>query len=178
MKVTIEMLTKRVDYARFAKIYYSEDFNIGLAEAVNLKERVVRERVEQADGKLHLRVYIAPRVHLPALIEKLAAGYTIGYEESIDFDPQAKHARIQLAVPGPMELEAHASFHEEPEGIRTRIALDVRVKIFGVAAFAEKFIVHETQGRYRVVERELQRYVDERRDLAADAAQRARLESV
>jgi hypothetical protein len=165
------MLTQRVDYPRFAKIFYSEEFNAGLVEAVNVKEREVRERVEQADGKLHLRVYVAPRVNMPVVIEKLTAGYKIGYEETIDFDPQAKHARIELATPGPLELKADIKFSEEPDGIRTRIEFEVRVKVFGVAGFAEKYIIQETKQRYVIVERELQRYVDEGRDLAEPAAQ-------
>jgi hypothetical protein len=168
MTCVIEMLTRRVDSARLSRVLYSEPFNRELVSAIDLKERVVRERTEQPDGKLLLRAYIAPRVEIPAVIEKLVKGHAIGYEETIMFDPAARHARssIQTPVGDMFQVSADTYFSDVPDGVRTRIELHVKVKMFGVGRIAEKFVCNETQKRYVIVERELQRYIDENRDRA------------
>jgi hypothetical protein len=166
MTCVIEMLTRRVDYTRLSRVFFSEPFNRELMTAIDLKERVVRERTEQADGKLLLRTYIAPRVDVPAVIERLVKGHTVGYEETIEFDPATRHARSSIQTPvGEMfQVSADTHFTDAPEGVRTRIELRVKVKMFGVGAIAEKFVCSETRKRYVIVEQALQRYLDEGRD--------------
>lgn len=168
MTCVIEMLTRNVDSARLSRVLYSEAFNRELMTAIDLKERVVRERSEQPDGKLLLRTYIAPRVDIPAVIEKLVKGHTVGYEETIMFDPAARHARSSIVTPvgDVLQVAAETSFSDTPQGVRTRIELKVKVKMFGVGGMVEKFVCNETQKRYVIVERELQRYIDEGRDRA------------
>jgi hypothetical protein len=81
-------------------------------------------------------------------------------------DPAARHAHssIQTPVGDVFQVSADTYFSDVPDGVRTRIELQVKVKMFGVGGIAEKFVCHETQKRYAIVERELQRYVDENRD--------------
>lgn len=166
MDFTIDMLTKRVDYARFRHIFYSEPFHQFLAPQIQLKERTLRERVTLPDGKERISVYIAPRVELPAVIAKLVDGYAVGYEETTLFDPEARFADVQIQTPAGnlLQLAAQTRFSEVPEGVRTRITLSVRAKMFGVGAVAERFVASETRKRYEVVEQVLQRYVDEALD--------------
>jgi Protein of unknown function (DUF2505) len=166
MTCVIEMLTRRVDYARLSQVLYSEPFNRELMSAIDLKERVVRERSEQPDGKLYLRTYIAPRVDLPAVIERLVKGHAVGYEETVVFDPATRHARssIQTPVGDMFQVAADTYFTDVAQGVRTRIELQVKVKVFGVGGIAEKFVCNETQKRYVIIEQVLQRYLDEGRD--------------
>jgi hypothetical protein len=168
MKFTIEMLTRRVDYARFSRVYFSEALNSELVAAIDLKQRTLRERSDLPDGKQRMRLYIAPRVDVPAVIEKLIEGHAIGYEEVTVFDPAARHAHATIHTPAPdlLQVSAETQFLEELDGIRTRIELQVRVKIIGIGAMIERFVGNETRKRYVLVERCLQRFVDENRDLA------------
>ena len=168
MDFVIEMLTRRVRYARFRHVYYSEPFHTQLAPAIELKERSLRERVTLSDGKERIRVYIAPRVELPAVIAKVVEGYAVGYEETTLFDPESRMADVRIQTPAGnlLQIEAQTRFSESEEGVRTRIALSVRAKIFGVGGMAERFVAAETRKRYALVEQFLQRYVDEDRDRA------------
>ncbi|MET0386481.1 MAG: DUF2505 family protein [Polyangiales bacterium] len=172
MKVVIEMLTKRVDYARFRQVYFSEAFNQELVTAVNLKERTVREHTQLPDGRERLRTYIAPKVDLPSFIAKLVEGFEIGYEEVTVFDPATRHADVAVHTAGGdrLHVAAQTQFSEEGDGIRTRIDLEVRVKLLGIGSMIERFMVKETVARYQVVERELQRFIDAGADRAADSA--------
>jgi hypothetical protein len=166
MDFVIDMLTRRVTYARFRHVYYSEAFHQALAPAIQLQERSLRERVTLPDGKERISVYIAPRVELPGVLAKLVEGYAIGYEETTLFDPEARVADVRIQTPGGrlLEIGARTSFSEGGEGVRTRIELSVRARVFGVGGIAERFVGAETRRRYSVVARFLQEYVDAGRD--------------
>ena len=167
MDFTIEMLTQRVRWERFRHVYYSEPFHQSLAPVIHLRERSLRERVTLPDGKERIAVYIAPRVELPAMIAKLVEGHVVGYEETTLFDPEARFADVKIQTPGGslLQIAAQTRFSEEAQGVRTRITLSVHAKLFGVGGVAERFVAAETRKRYEVVERFLQSYVDEGRDL-------------
>lgn len=162
MLCDIRLFTRAVDYAQFSRVYYAEPFQRELQAAIDLKERTVRERVELPDGRQRMVVYVAPRVELPALIAKLARGYSIGYEETIIFDPAARCARSTICTPGGdlLQVAAETRFSESRDGVHTHIRLEVRVKIIGVGGTIEKFVANETRKRYEVVERVLQAYMD------------------
>jgi hypothetical protein len=167
MTYDIRLFTRGVDYARFSRVYYSEPFQRALVHAINLKERTVRERRELPDGRQRFVVYIAPRVELPAIFASVAHGYAIGYEETTLFDPAARRAESTVKTPGGdlLQVAAETLFSESAAGVHTDIQLAVQVKIFGVGGAIEKFVANETRKRYALVERALQQFVDEGRDL-------------
>jgi hypothetical protein len=163
MKAVIETLTRGVDCARFRHIFYSsEAFNREIMAAAKLKERVVREHVQLPDGKERSRLYIVPHVDLPAVIEKVVAGYVIAYEETSMYDPTSRTANVSIHTPGGdlLRVSAVNQWLPEPEGVRMRIELDVHVKLFGVAGLIERFVISETRKRYEVLERVMQQLVD------------------
>jgi hypothetical protein len=168
MQVIIEMLTRRVDFARFREAYFSDAFNRELVSAVNLRDRTVREREHMPDGKERLVTYVAPRVDLPRMIAKWVEGFDIGYEETSIYDPSARRADVIVHTPGGDRLQVGAvtHFREVPEGIQTHIDMTVRVKVLGLSALLERFVANETRGRYVIVERVLQQYVDGTADTA------------
>jgi hypothetical protein len=162
MKVVIEMLTKRVEYARFREVYVSEAFNREVIAAVNLKERTVREHEKLPDGKEKLRVYIVPRVDLPSVISKLVGENLIAYEELTIYDPATRRAEIKISSAGSdlVQVSASSYFTDDGDGVRTHIDLLVNVKIFGIGSMIERFVVNETRKRYETVERVLQQFID------------------
>jgi hypothetical protein len=166
MTFNISLLTRGVDYARFSCVYYAEPFQSVLAHALDLEERIVRERQTLADGKLRFVVYIAPRVELPTIFASLAHGYAVGYEETTLFDPVARRASSSVKTPGGdlLHVAAETLFSESAAGVHTDIQLSVHAKILGVGRAIEKFVANETRKRYAVVERTLQQYIDEGRD--------------
>ena len=169
MSFEIEMFTRGVNYARFARVYYGEPFQSALVHAINLKERIVRAREQLPDGKQRFVVYIAPRVELPAIFASLAHGYAIGYEETTLYDPVARCAQSSVETPGGnlLRLSAETLFSEDASGVHTFINVAVRTKILGISAAIEKFVANETRKRYVLVERALQTFMDEGRDLEA-----------
>src|SRR5262245_54027317 len=166
MKHVIDLMTRGVDYARFSRVYFSEPFNQELVVAVDLVERRVRERSLLPDGRERICLYIMPRVHMPAWVAKLASGYTIGYDEDTIFDPARRCAHTQVHTPGRdlVRVSAETTFTEQPEGVHTRIELELKARLPGVGGMIERYMARETDGRYRIVERTLQQYVDQNRD--------------
>jgi hypothetical protein len=167
----ITLFTRGVDYARFSRVFYSEPFQVALVDAINLKERTVRERQQLPNGAHRFVVYIAPRVELPALFSRLANGYAIGYEETTVFDSAGRRASSSVRTPGGdlLHVAAETLFSESPEGVQADIKLEVHAKILGIGSAIEKFVANETRKRYAVVERALQQYVDANRDLDLSA---------
>lgn len=175
MKAVIETLTRGADCARFRHIFYnSEAFNQELIATAHLKERVVREHVQLPDGKERSRLYIVPRVDLPAVIEKVVAGYAVAYEEVSLFDPGTRTANVAIHTPASelLHVSAVTRWLDEPQGVRMQIELDVHVKLFGVAGIIERFMISETRKRYEILERAMQKFVDEGhgRDVSQAAA--------
>ena len=164
----IDMFTRGVSYERLSRVYYSEMFQDALVHAINLKERTVRERQALPDGRQRFVVYIAPRVELPSMFASLAHGYAIGYEETTLFDPEARRAESVVKTSGGdlLSVSAETLFSETATGVHTAIKLRVHAKILGIGGAIEKFVANETRKRYVLVERALQQYLDEGRDLA------------
>lgn len=169
MTVNIKLFTRGVDYARFSRVYYSEPFQSALVQAIDLKERTVRQWQELPDGTQRFVVYIAPRVELPSIFASLAHGYAIGYEETTLFDPSARRAYSTVKTPGGdlLHVAAETLFSESATGVHTAIRLSVQARILGLGGAIERFVGNETRKRYALVERALQAYVDEGRDLVA-----------
>jgi hypothetical protein len=166
MKFEIEIVARGIDYPTFRRVYYSEEFNQDVAEAVKLKERTQQEHVKLPDGKERRRVHIVPRVNLPSAMQKLLNGQSISYEETTVFDPATRTATFAIQSPAGDRIRVGglARFLEEPDGVRLRFEGDAQVKIFGVGGLIERFIVNEVRSRYQVVERLLQRFIDEGRN--------------
>ena len=172
MKHVIELRTDGVDYARFWRAYFSESFNLELIPAVGLAERSVRERTMLPDGRERICLHVVPRVQLPAWAAKLAQGASLGYDEETVFDPAGRRAHTTVRTPGRdlLRVSAEVSFSERAAGVDTRLELDLQAKLLGVGGIIERFVARETEARYRIIERTLQRFVDEQRDRAGTIA--------
>lgn len=162
MKHGIEMWTRGIDYERFQRVYFSESFSSALLSPADLSERSVRAREVLPDGKERIRLHIVPRVNLPAWIQKLARGLSLAYEEDTVLDHVARSAQSVVHTPGRdlLRVSAATTFREEPDGLRTQIELDLRVRLPGLATALERFVARETEARYRVIERTLQSYLE------------------
>jgi hypothetical protein len=167
MKFQIEIVVKGIDYATFRRVYYSEELNKDVADAVKLKERTQREHVVLPDGKERRRVHVIPNMHLPAAIEKLLSGRSVSYEETTVFDPSTRSASFAIDSPAGdrVKVHGHVRFLEEPGGVRVLFEGETLVKAFAIGGIIERHIVSEVRSRYAVVERLLQRFVDEGRSL-------------
>jgi hypothetical protein len=166
MKFVVEIMTRGVDYPRFRRAYHSEEFNQEVAAAANLKERSLREFVTDPDGKERRRVLVVPRVNLPAAFEKLLNGRPISYEEVTVYDPATRSASFAIESPAGdrVSVTGQARFTDVPEGVRLCFEGAAEVKAFGVGGLIERYIVREVKTRYELVERLLQRFVDDGRD--------------
>ncbi len=165
MKFAVEIVARGIDYPRFRQVYYSEEFNASVAEAVKLKERTQQEYVRLPDGKERRRVRVVPRAQLPASFQKLLNGRPLHYEETTVFDPTTRSATfdVESAAGDKVQVTGLAQFIEEPGGMRVRFEGEARVKVFGLGALAERYIVSEVKGRYDVIQALLQQFIDDGR---------------
>jgi hypothetical protein len=168
MKFQIDMHVQRVEYPRLRTAFFSEAFNRELLEAVDLKERKILEHVTQPDGTERMRVRIVPNVHLPSSLKKLIGDHAVQYEELTTFDPQARcaHVTVHSLADAVLKVRADARFVDEPGGaVGLRVQGEVKASLFGLGGFIERHVASEVTARYAKVERALQRFVDEHRDL-------------
>jgi hypothetical protein len=165
MQFVVEIVVRGIDYPTFRRVYYSEEFNDDVAQAAKLKERGQLEHVTLPDGKERRRVRVVPRVSLPAAVQKLLNGQAISYEETTVFDPVTRSATFSVQSPAAevVQVTGVARFLEETGGVRLRFDGEAKVKVFGIGGMAERFIVNEVRSRYEVVERLMQKFVDEGR---------------
>jgi Protein of unknown function (DUF2505) len=165
MKFSVEIVARGIDYPSFRKIYYSEEFNHEVAEAVKLKERVQLEHVTLPDGREKRRVRVVPRATLPAPFLKLLNGREISYEEITVFNPATRSSSFVVENPAgeTIQVSGEAKFLEEPEGVRVVFEGEAKVKMFGVGGLIERYIVGEVKARYEHIERLLQAFVNDGR---------------
>jgi hypothetical protein len=165
MQFVVEIVVRGIDYPTFRRVYYSEEFNDDVALAAKLKERGQLEHVTLPDGKERRRVRVVPRVSLPAAVQKILNGQTISYEETTVFDPVTRSATFSVQTPAAdaVQVTGVARFLEEDGGVRLRFDGEALVKVFGIGGMAERYIVNEVRSRYEVVERLMQKFVDEGR---------------
>jgi len=167
MQFVVEIVVRGIEYPTFRRVYYSEEFNQEVAQAVKLKERGQLEHVTQPDGKERRRVRVVPRVSLPAAVQKLLNGQEISYEEITVFDPATRTATFEVINPAgeTVQVTGVARFFEENGGVRLRFEGEAKVKVFGIGGMAERYIVNEVRSRYEVVARLMQKFVDDGRDV-------------
>ena len=172
MKFTIEMAARRVDFERVIQVYFSEDFNRAVIPEANLRDRTLLEERNLDDGREYRKVRYAPRVDLPGAIRKFAGGegleQLIEYNEITVFDRAARTATLEVEsiAEDKIQVRGQVRFIEERDGVRLKFEGEAKVKVFGIGTVAERFIVNEVKKRYALVERFLQRYIDEGRDRA------------
>jgi hypothetical protein len=165
MKFAVEIVARGIDYPRFRQVYYSEEFNHDVANAAKVQERTQQEFVKLPDGKERRRVRVVPRANLPTSVQKLLNGRPLSYEETTVFDPTTRSATfaVESAAGETVQVTGLAQFVEEPGGVRLRFEGEARVKVFGLGALAERYIVSEVKARYDVIQRLLQKFIDEGR---------------
>jgi hypothetical protein len=166
MKFAVEIVVRGIDYPSFRRIYYSEEFNRELAEAVKIQERTQIEHVTLPDGRERRLVHIVPKASLPAPFLKLLNGQQITYDETTIFNPATRSASFSISSPAGdvIAVTGEAKFIEESGSVRLRFDGEAKVKVFGVGGLIERYIIGEVKSRYEHVERLLQQFVDDGRD--------------
>ncbi len=172
MKFAVDIVTRGVDYPRFRRVYHSEEFNGEVAVAAKLKERTLLEHVKLPDGTERRRVHLVPHISLPAAIQKLFQDQPFSYDEVTVFNPQTRSATFAIETPAgeTIQVTGEAHFIEEGGGVRLHFDGDARVKIFGVGMLVEKFLIGEVKGRYELVQRMMQSFIDAGRDAQLTAS--------
>ncbi len=170
MKFTIEMAARRADFERVIQVYFSEAFNQAVIPEANLRDRNLLEERILDDGKEYRKVRYAPQVDLPGPLRKLLEGDGVGqlieYNEITVFDRDRRTATLEVeSIAGDtIQVSGLVRFLEEGDGVRMKFEGEAKVKVFGIGGVAERFIVNEVKKRYALVERFLQRYLDQGRD--------------
>jgi len=165
MNFAVEIAARGIDFPSFRRVYYSEEFNQEVAEAVKLKERSQKEFVTQPDGKERRRVHVVPRVNLPAAVQKLLNGQSISYDEITVFDPATRSATfaVESMATDTIQVTGLVRFLEDAGNVKVMFDGEAKVKVFGLGGFIERYIVGEVKSRYDHVQRLLQEFIDQGR---------------
>src|SRR5271166_2588012 len=132
MEFAVEIVTQGVDYARFRRVYNSEEFNREVAHAAKLKERTLVEYVKLPDGKEQKRVRIVPNLTLPGAVQKLFPGGEFNYDEVTVLDPVSRTATYanETRAGDTIQVTGLARYLEEGNGVRLRFEGQAKVKVF------------------------------------------------
>jgi hypothetical protein len=163
MKFAIEIAARGIDFPSFRRVYYSEEFNQEVAEAVKLKERSQQEFVVLPDGKERRRVHVVPRVNLPSAVQKLLNDQPISYDEITVFDPATRSTtfEVESIAADKISVTGLVRFLEEGGNVKVTFDGEAKVKIFGLGTVIERYIVGEVKSRYEHVQRLLQAFIDQ-----------------
>jgi hypothetical protein len=162
MKFAIEIAARGIDFPNFRRVYYSEEFNQQVAEAVKLKERVQVDFKTLPDGKEQRRVHVVPRVQLPGPVQKLLNGQPLSYDEVTTFDPPTRttNFHVEGMAGDKINVSGVIRFVEDANTVKLFFDGEVKANIFGVGGIVERFVVSEVKERYEHVQRLLQEFID------------------
>lgn len=149
MKFRAEHTFKGISLADYEKLYFNEDFNIKLCQAVKLAREVIE--IESDDTKIHRVVKVGPDRVLPAPVAKILGTDRIDYTEHVDYtfgDFKADWKTISSVMTDKVDSKGTLTFRETGSGVTRIVEGDIKVKLFGVGKVVERVIVAETEKSY------------------------------
>jgi hypothetical protein len=163
MKFSVEIVGKGATLERVRALYFTQAFDDAVARAANLVERKQVEHLVQPDGHERTRTRVVPNVGLPSTVQALLKGQAISYDEIVVYDPSTQRASFSIRSVAGKTVQVNGEIHfiEEPSGVRLHFSGEARIKIFGLGAMLERFLVKEVTERYARVQQVLQSFIDQ-----------------
>lgn len=162
MKLHIEHTFRGIELPAYEKLYFDEAFNIELCKATHLERHLVRR--EEKGGKLERLVRIAPEREIPAPVAKVLGSGKLEYAEHITYElgKYRAHWRTEPAVlRDKIESQGTFVFEKTASGVKRIVDGQISVKIFGLGAVIERFVVADVERSYDKASEFTQKWIDE-----------------
>ncbi len=163
MKFHSEHIFTGVTLDEFEKLYFDEEFNVALCEAVNLARTLVKL---EDDGTTFVReVNVGPDRVLPRPVAKVAGTDRIEYMEHVDYrwgSHQVEWYTEPSILKSKVQSHGVVYLEERPEGVARRVEGEVAVKVFGLGGIVEAIIVADVEKSYADAARFTQQWIDKK----------------
>ena len=153
-----------VDPAAFWEMFFTEEYNAELYEALKITGRKVLESTD--DGKILRRaVRMTPQTRMPAVIAKVVPDQTYVERNVYWREKSAMEVRIEpAALASKFDMKAMFSVVPAGEGKCKRIFEgDVKVSIMIVGGQIEKFMVEQMKTSYETATQFTRAYIQRRK---------------
>lgn len=163
MSFFFEHTYQRVDLDRFVETYFSEAFNLSIADAIGLEVWERLEWTELADGCVRLRTRVVPKATLPAAVRRMAGNLVIEYEEVSIYEPAARRLDFQIEHGATRYIRVAGTVRFVPvsDGVRRLISGEIEVHIPAIRGIVQRVIraeLHKAYARKAVI---MQCYLDD-----------------
>ncbi len=140
----------RSDSETFWKVFFSVDYMDKMfLEGLGFTKFEQQQFETRADGTLHRRILVEPRLHMPAIVRKVV-GDAVQYIEEGDFvDEHWKWWIIPSRLADRVQIRGDFWVEPRPDGSIDRcMDCEIDVRIFGVGGVIEKFIKSAVEDNY------------------------------
>lgn len=146
MKLHIEHVFEGVTGPRYEELFFDEEFNRALGEALELGRELVK--LERTPGRIVRHVRCEPRREKGSPADQAFGSSRAGFFEELDYDTRTRRATWKTV---PNVFTKHVSttgtleFVEVPGGVKRVMQGDVKVSFYGFGKIIEKMIVAEIE---------------------------------
>lgn len=146
----------------YEQLHFSEEFQIALCQAVKLARRLDKR---DDDGK-HLSriVAVGPDRDIPPAAQKILKADRIEYAEHLEYDwgtYKGTWKTISSIMTDKVDAHGTFAFKAVANGVERSVEGEVAVKLFGVGAIIEKFVVADIKKSYTEAGEFTQKWINE-----------------
>lgn len=149
MQFSVEHLIYNIGIAEYERIFFDETLNINLCNALKLDRTLLQRNI--TDKILTRSVRIIPDRQIPSPIAKILRTEQISYIEDITYTMggfEGSFNIISSIMTDKVQSYGTFAFKRQGSHILRVVSGDVKVKIFGVGALVERFIVADIERSY------------------------------
>jgi hypothetical protein len=149
MKFRVEHIFLGIDLVGYEALYFDEEFNQALCTACKLERGLQNLTIK--DGKLTRAVRVAPDREIPAPAAKVLGSNKIEYIEHVQYalgSYRGKWHTVSSIMTDKVESSGTFGFDTHRDGVLRWVEGEVKVKLFGIGAIAERFIGNDIEKSY------------------------------
>jgi hypothetical protein len=171
MKVRIETPLQVTPETFWTSLFFDEDYNRGLYQALGFQAFEVLELERHADGRIRRLVRAEPPVKAPDFLKRKLA-QRLSYLDDGQFDPRTQtwtFTNESNVAKGSTQIGGTIRAEPSPTGSLMIVELELNVSAFGLGGIAERVIEKNARESYRTTADFLHDYAQKRGLLASQS---------
>ncbi|HET6346828.1 MAG TPA: DUF2505 domain-containing protein [Myxococcota bacterium] len=149
MRFRVEHTFSGISLQAYETLFFDEPFNIALCQAVKLARTLESRTLDS--GRLRRATRIGPEREIPAPVPKVLGTTKFEYTEHIDYTMgsfKGTWKTVPAMMADKVESAGTFSFVARGNDVTRIVEGDVKVKIFGLGAVIERFVVADVERSY------------------------------